>query len=112
MKQTPSNVSSLKTRNKTRNLQICWVLLDSNPMDQVVLLCSSLPNSGSEGGKANLALSALLRLRLQIARLRSNLFSPSQAAELGMASAYYTYIFTNLVRRFSWLFLAACVESC
>lgn len=82
-------------------------------MDQVVLLCSSFPNSGSEGGKANLALSALLGLRLQIARLRFNLLpSPSQAAELGMASAYYTYIFTNLVRHFSWLFLAVCVESC
>lgn len=29
------------------------------------------------------------------------LFLPLQAAELGMVSAYYTYIFTNLVRRFN-----------
>lgn len=47
---------------------------------------------------------------LEIVRLCFNLFfsSPSQAAELGMASAYYTYIFTNLVRNFSQLFLPEC----
>lgn len=56
---------------------------------------------------------SVLELRWKIARLRSNLFSsPSQAAELGMASAYYTYIFTNLVRRFSQLFLDVRVEPC
>lgn len=55
----------------------------------------------------------VLELRWKIARLRSNLLSsPSQAAELGMASAYYTYIFTNLVRRFSQLFSGVCVEPC
>lgn len=71
----------------------------------------SLPARRDKPGKAKCGPgSALLEWRLEIVRLWFNLFfsSPSQAAELGMASAYYTYIFTNLVRSFSQLFLPEC----
>lgn len=54
--------------------------------------------------------SAVLEWRLEMSGcgLISFFSSPSQAAELGMASAYYTYIFTNLVRSFCQLFLPEC----
>lgn len=38
---------------------------------------------------------------MAIALLSNLLLFPLQAAELGMVSAYYTYIFTNLVRHFT-----------
>lgn len=78
-----------------------------------VQLCCCVPPSPPAGrdkpGKAKCGPgSALLEWRLSGSALIFFFSSPSQAAELGMASAYYTYIFTNLVRSFSQLFLPEC----